>query len=137
MPLKNEYLKTGIIIWHWGVVTGDELISSNREIYNHKFENGCKFQLAELSKVTDFSLTTKDIKALANMDQSLTTEQPQVGVVVAQSDYIFGMSRMWSMLAETETFKTHVVRTIDDALDYLRENGIDIEKPEFPQAELR
>lgn len=135
MPLKNEYLETGVIVWHWGVVTGEELFYSNRAIYEHTFVGKFMFQLLDLTRVTDLRVTTQDIESLARMDTALTAEYPQVGVIVAEDDFIFGMGRMWNSQAESDSFETAVVRTMGEAIEFLQKKEIDIEEPIFQDGE--
>jgi len=135
MPLRNEFLEAGVIVWHWGVVTGEELLHSNRAIYEHRFADRFMFQLLDLTRVTDLKVTPQVIKSLAGMDTAMTAEHPQVGVVIAETDFIFGMGRMWNIQAENDSFETTVVRTMGEAIEILQKRGIDIEEPIFQEGE--
>ena len=131
MPVKNDFLETGVIVWHWAVVTGEELLQSNNAIYEHKFEDKFKFQLLDTTRITELKVTTKEIERLAKTDAAMTVDQPQVAVIVAETDFIYGMGRMWTALAESDTFETAVVRTMGEAIEYLQKKGIHIEEPFF------
>jgi len=135
VPVQLEYREHGVILWHWGVVTGDEVIPANREIYRHVFADAFRFQLIDLAHVTDWRLTAEDMRTLALDDADLTGPHPQVAAVVATSDYLYGMCRMWNMMAETDSFRTYVVRSVDEALELFREHDIELERPVFPGAD--
>lgn len=77
-------------------------------------------------------MTSEEIRQLAAMDGELAPKYPQVAIGVAESDYLYGMIRMWNMQAESATFQTYTVRAIDAAVAIFRQHGIELDVPEYP-----
>ncbi len=124
MPIRHQFFRNGVLIWNWGVITGEEVIPANREIYEHQFDAPFEFQLCDMSEVTDMLLTSDDIRTIAEDDARNTINQAQVSIIVAPTDFVYGMCRMWGFQAETETFATYVVRTKKEAFEILSKNNI-------------
>jgi len=126
MPVKTEYRKNGVILWHEDIVTGEQLIAVNKEIYSHEFQEDFQFQLLVLTDVTEFNVSSRDMKTLADMDTKAERDCKQYACVVARDDFLFGMSRMWNIQADEENFESRVVREIDEALSWLNSKGIEV-----------
>ena len=132
MPIKLEFRAEGTFIWNYGVVTGREILASNRAIYDHKFDGEFLYQIAMNSQVEKLTAQPDDMRKLAEMDREMIGDAAQIGIVVAESDYLFGMSRMWNQQAETDSFHATVVRTVDEAIELLAARGIDAGSFEYP-----
>ena len=128
MPIRHKFYSNGVLIWNWGIITGDEIIPANRKIYEHNFEDDFEFQLCDLSGVTDMQLTPDDIKTIASDDIHGTANLNQVSVIVARTDYIYGMCRMWDMLAGNESFRAYVIRAKEEALEILSKSHIHLNR---------
>jgi len=126
MPVKTEYRKNGVILWHEDIVTGEQLIAVNKEIYSHEFQEDFQFQLLVLTDVTEFNVSSRDMKTLADMDTKAERDCKQYAYVVARDDFLFGMSRMWNIQADEENFESRVVREMDEALSWLNSKGIEV-----------
>ena len=136
MPSLLEFRTQGVFIWNDGVVTGREILASNRAMYTHDFNGEFVYQVAMNSRVEEFTAEPDDMRKLADMDRQFVGLAPLIGVVVAESDYLFGMCRMWNQQAETDSFHATVVRRVDEAKELLLERGIDpgsFEYPPLPQ----
>lgn len=136
MPLRYDFKETGVVIWYWGVVEGRDLVPANRAIYEHEFEGEFKYQFIDTTHVTDFNVSPQEIRQIVDDDLQHTAGLSQVAVMVAPDEHIFAISRMWNIQADDSSFRTMVVKTTDQAMAFLKENGIDIETPAFPGEEL-
>ena len=95
MPSLLDFRTEGVFIFNYGVVTGREILASNRAIYNHQFTGDFVYQVAMNGRVEEFTAEPEDMRKLAEMDRAFVGHSPLLGVVVAESDYLFGMCRMW------------------------------------------
>ena len=127
MPVKNEYKSNGVLITCTDIVNGSELLKSNSGSYKHVYPDGLKFQLVDYSDTTELRLTSKQIEALAAQDSEyLICNPPYIGVLVAKSDFIYGMCRMWQIILDNTPFDTFVARTYQQALEWLHSKDITI-----------
>ena len=78
----------------------------------------------DLSAVTSFQVSAETIKRLAFSEPIFASELPRV--VVAPSDHLYGLARMFASLTEHLRTEVHVVRTLDEAYELLG-----IRSPEF------
>ncbi|MFC1542492.1 hypothetical protein ACFL4M_01210 [Pseudomonadota bacterium] len=126
MSIELEFKSNGVIIWHSGVVTGEDLILANKDVYSYKYDEGLLFQLADLSDVEDFDVSSNDMATLAAMDKQFIKGIKQFGCTVAPTDVLFGFSRQWNMQAEKDVFHTNVVRSMDEAITWFASKGITV-----------
>ncbi len=107
-----------------GIVTDDTL----REAYAAAAQCAAKCGpcrgLWDMSAVTNFEISSDVIRELANDAPIIPADH--IRVVVAPTDYQYGMMRMLQMLGETTRPDLHVVRTLDEAYRLLR-----LQSPEF------
>ncbi|MDH5571395.1 MAG: hypothetical protein OEY89_06490 [Gammaproteobacteria bacterium] len=126
MPITLDFRDNGVIIWERGVITDDQFLNAEYEIYDHKFKGDFQYQLAVMSEVTDFHVSSETMLKVAEIDKNHPNKCKQYAVVVAASDKIFGMCRQWNMNSEDDLFITNVVRNLDDALSWFRKHDIEI-----------
>ena len=126
MSIELEFKSNGVIIWHSGVVTGEDLILANKNVYSYKYDEGLLFQLADLSDVEDFDVSSNDMATLAAMDKQFIKGIKQFGCTVAPTDVLFGASRQWSAQAQRDGFDSHVVRSMDEAIAWFKSKGITV-----------
>lgn len=124
MSIVCEFRSNGVIIWHSGVITGNDLIQANKEIYSHKYDDVFEFQLADLSNVEEFDVSMEDMRILAKMDYEIKIDTKQFACAVAPSDLLFGMSRSWNIQSEKDDFENNVVRRMDEAIAWFKSKGI-------------
>lgn len=70
----------------WGVVTGDELLRANREIYGDERFDEIRYQIVNLTRVERFDVTPADMAVMAENDHAAARANPSVKVAVAASD---------------------------------------------------
>ena len=127
MPIEIDHKDDGVIIWEWGVITDQEFLHAAAEIYHHEGVENYRYQLAEMSRVTDFQVSPQIMRRVAEIDMEAVKNYPQHAIVVASSDLVYGMNQIWRNVSEGESFITNVVRTLDEALKWLKQKGIDVE----------
>ncbi|HLK44710.1 MAG TPA: hypothetical protein VKT18_01920 [Acidimicrobiales bacterium] len=105
-----------------GVGTVAELEAADRVLYSDpRWRPGINVLYDHSELVPSGQATGSDIRALAERD-SLPTAHRLVGhvAVVAASDNVYGLARMWlAQLEPTIAERTTVVRTVDDAYAWL------------------
>jgi len=100
-----------------GRVTDEVLLEgiteSRRFLASHPGVRG----ICDFSRVTEFDVSSEGIRGLARSESG--AEADAVVIIVAPSDLMYGMSRMYSMLTEERRPNRHVVRTMEEAYELL------------------
>jgi hypothetical protein len=86
-----------------------------------------RFAIIDLSGADPFEPTANGLRALAKLPPAMPKiDRPRV--VVAPSDHMFGMARIFEIEGETTRPSLHVVRSVREAWAIL---GVEMEKAEF------
>ena len=129
MPLTYEDTKDGgILVKGKGVISAKEIIEINNDLYRSP-ENilKIKYQLWDLTNVSEILVSSEDINAFAKQDAAAARVNPKMIIaIVASSDLIFGLSRMWEAYSYNSPFQSMVFRNIEDAEKWIDEI---VEKP--------
>jgi hypothetical protein len=80
--------------------------------------------IADFSHVTTVDVASQTIRERAKLPPAMPGAQ--LFVIVAPRDHVYGLSRMFAMMAEQTRPHVHVVRTMEDAYRML-----EITKPQF------
>jgi hypothetical protein len=119
MPYATEFVEggRGIIFRGSGVLTENELVEaklalkSNAEAMRH-----VAFALIDLKNVEELNLDGKSVRRLAGIDELLAKLAANMVVgVVAPSDHIFGIARMWGANASNTGWPINIVRSHAEA----------------------
>lgn len=126
MSIICDFKSNGVIAWHQGVINSNDLIQANKKIYSHKYDEGLEFQLIDVTKVEEFNVSPEDMRILAEMDRNEIKHKKQFACVVAPSDSLFGMARMWNIQSEENNFENNVVRSMEEAITWFKSKDIKI-----------
>src|SRR5580658_8866442 len=80
--------------------------------------------IIDLSKVTEYDVSLEALRRLA--ETSPESAPGDIRIVIAPADHVYGMHRMFQILADKPRPNLHIVRTTDEAYRLLR-----VEVPEF------
>ncbi|MGH7740626.1 MAG: hypothetical protein ACRENS_01240 [Candidatus Eiseniibacteriota bacterium] len=125
MSYTTEFIDDGRGLIHTatGVLSGEELIAGALRA-RAELERGGRLEygLTDLSAVTEMRVKPEDLRRLAE-EQSVTSKlMPKaIAAVVAPSDHIFGLARMWEAYADETGWTTRVFRDRPSAEEWLRE----------------
>ncbi len=111
---KVAYIKA------WGKLTIDEILTEGAKMFAEtEWKNGFNI-LCDYQEVTGFNPTYDDIRKIVNQDKH---HEPLFNnskcAVVAKTDLVFGLSRMWEILSENTNLEKMVFRDIHQAKDWL------------------
>ena len=127
MPIKVKCLDNGlgVLFIGEGIVTGDDIINSNRKIFSSKERmKKYKYGLIDYSNITQFKVSNSEIAIIASQDEK-ASEYISDGVVAvaAKKDLEFGLNRMWQIIVENTglQWETMVFRDIDAAERWIKE----------------
>ncbi len=126
MSITCEFKPNGVLVWHKGIISGNDFFQANHDIHSHEYHDGFQFQLIDLTEVDKLNVTAEEIRKLAKMDQNSRKFKKRFACVVAPTDHLFAMSRVWNMQSEGDYFETNVVHTMRDAIEWFESKGIRI-----------
>jgi hypothetical protein len=87
--------------------------------------------IADFSAVTSFQVSPQTARELAR-SSPIMAEPNRVRVIVAPSDHIFGMMRLFQLEGESTRPNLHVVRTMNEALAVLG-----VQDPKFERLHMK
>jgi len=99
------------------VLTYSEVLAQWDEIRSHPNHDPTFNYLTDLTKVTDYKISTMELKKLGKIEDPFSLSS--LRVVVAPTDLLFGMVRMYEFSGELRHPKVYTVRTIEEALRIL------------------
>jgi hypothetical protein len=125
MPHKDERLDGGrgmVRVWT-GAVAASELTAATVADYLGR-ENWPKVEyfISDFTGVTDLQATTDEIRELSSVEARTATFVPGLAMaVVAPSDFMYGMARMWQVFAQETGWSVGVFRSRAEADAWVRE----------------
>ena len=87
--------------------------------------------IADLSAVTSFEVSPETARELARLSP-IMADPNRVRVIVAPSDHIFGMMRLFQLEGEPTRPNLHVVHTMNEALAVLG-----VQDPKFERVQMK
>lgn len=127
MPIEMKYLDDGrgVIYIGEGIVTGEDIISANRQFFSSKeIMTKNVYGLIDYSDITKFEVSTSELETIASQNEK-ASEYLTDGMiaVVATNDLVFGISRMWEALVENTGLQWEIVvlRAKEDAEAWIQE----------------
>ena len=119
MPVTTRFTDSnrGFRTTGTGVLAGAELVKAKLALEaDEAAVRGLAFAICDFSEVTQIELTSDDVKTIAEIDVRLSAWAPDVVVaVIAPRDAVYGMSRIWEVLAEPTGWPIGIFRRAVDA----------------------
>ncbi len=119
----------GLVLSCHGPVTGHEFIRRTEELLQSPDSiRQLRYSIIDLTTVSAFDASTDQVQRVVDLEFAALAPKLLVAVI-APTDLAFGMSRMWSSLAETTGWSIRVFRQAAEANRWLqqgmdhRENG--------------
>ena len=110
----------GIVGTSVGLVSGQDLLDATARLREEVEGNPrIRYAVMDFSAIPEETIATESFRVLAI--QRIESVSGIIVVVVAPSEVLFGLSRMWEMLAERERLISRVVRTRAEAITWLQD----------------
>jgi hypothetical protein len=126
MPVRVEYAKdgTGVVLYHEGVVTGEELYAAISQVYQDNRYPDLKFWIGDRTDCTQFLAGYDWQQKIVGLNRKESSRNPgMLLALVSPKDLAFGMSRMFQAISEGDLFKTEVFRDRDSAEKWIKEES--------------
>ena len=102
-----------------GLVSGQDLLDATARLREEVEGNPrIRYAVMDLSAIPEETIATESLRVLAT--ERIESASGIMVVVVAPGEVLFGLSRMWEMLAERKGLISRVVRTQAEAITWLQ-----------------
>ncbi len=123
MPYQVTYKQNGqrLCFRYWGDLTSAEVLQSLRERLPDKNDiQQVKVLLADHSAVVSMESDNHEVREAAYWFKKLAEHNPEVKLaVIAPSDLLYGISRMWEVYLDGIAWPHMVFRSVDEAEAWL------------------
>jgi hypothetical protein len=133
ITIKDSDDGIGSILTSWGIVKENDIfdaIKKDREL--NKFSpNKHKYHISDHTTAEEIEFTSRGVKLLTEVCKAAAQVNPKlIAAVVAENDFIYGLSRMWQLLSDETDWEIKVFRNRKDAENWVRQrvkekHGID------------
>jgi hypothetical protein len=111
MAIQINYLDNGIgiEIIASGIVTGDEIIKAQEEIYNEENLQKQKYQIIDRTHCTEYQVSSEDIERISDIDNRASEVNSYIIIAVVSSTPLqYGITRMWQAYIKEDRFVTKI-----------------------------
>ena len=129
MPIAMEFYDNGVVVRHTGVITDDELIQAERELYAYVYREQLQFQIIDLADVEVSQASGETMRFLGQTDYALAKSLDRQHIVVVAPTHGRSQSIIWEAWvqdadAHDPAILMEIVNTIDEAIRWLGNNGV-------------
>ncbi len=125
MPIRLKFADDGRgVLYHCtGLITGRDFIEANRGIASAPERvKDCSYAVVDSTLINDFNISVQDIELMADQGRTASGAHPDiVPAVIAPSDPLYGVSRMWELMSGDTAWEKMVFRSKDEARAWLGE----------------
>ncbi|HEY2806887.1 MAG TPA: hypothetical protein VGI92_13600 [Gemmatimonadales bacterium] len=127
MTFISEFFADGATIRFGGRTTGAEVLEAKRKFFGHKFEKNPVYVLCDFTHVEKLEVSADDIERIVSQDLRAAHKNPALAeVIIAPEPHQFGLARMWEQQVTDERPHTHVTKTREGAIQWLKEQDITV-----------
>ena len=129
MPIAMEFYDNGVVVRHTGVITDDELLQAERDIYDYVYREQLQFQIIDLADVEVSQASGEPMRFLGQTDYALAKSLDRQHIVVVAPTHGRSQSIIWEAWvqdadAHDPAILMEIVNTIDEAIRWLGNNGV-------------
>ena len=114
MPYELSWEDSGVVFRFSGVVSDEELVAANEEVYASPLFPIMRYQIFDVSMIEKFQVSSEAVRAAADSDRSAAKRNPdvKVAIIITSSPFLRGLANMYALSHEahggswvTETFE--------------------------------
>jgi hypothetical protein len=87
MPYTTEWLNHGIIWTYTDILTGNELLESNLEIFGDERFDELRYQIVDLRAITAIQATESHMRKIAHLDMAAALTNSRIKIAVVFPTY--------------------------------------------------
>lgn len=125
MPYSTEWEARGVVWRFWGIVTGEELLRSNHEIYGDSRFDEISYQIVDLTRVDAFAVTEDDMLVMAASDRAAALSNSRIRVAVAAKDAnVKRLSGVYESASIRSPWVQRIFESVEDARQWVEEVAV-------------
>ena len=98
MPYEVSWEPSGVVQRYSGVVSDEDVIAANREVYANPLLPAMKYQIVDFSTIEKLDVSNATVQAVAGMDERAAVLNPGVKVaIITSAPFVRGMSNMYAL----------------------------------------
>jgi len=117
-----------LLLAYEGDIRGREIEAANQKMAEHVVRLKPVGGLADLTAIRTFNVTAEDMRRVALQPSPYPPETPRF--IIAPTDHLFGMARMYEIIADRPPEKLKVVRSWQAALAELGVKELNLKRIE-------
>jgi hypothetical protein len=120
MPYKTIWQANGIVWTYSGVLTGNELLNSNFEIFGDERFDDLRYQIVDLTAVEKIEVARSHVRKIAHLDMAASRSNPRikVAIVTTAPDGQF-ISDIYKQYTEGKSpWVTKIFTAMDEAMQW-------------------
>lgn len=125
MPVKFNFLEDGrgVEFISTGVVTGDEVIAANKQIYTDEILVKLRYKIIDRTGCTDYRVYSEALRVIADQDREAAKVNANfVILIVSPTPVQYGFTRMWQSYIEGTGLRVEQFNDRQSAGKWLDEN---------------
>lgn len=117
MPYLITWQKQGVIWRYSGVLTGEDLLQSNFDIFGDERFDDIRYQIVNLIAVDSIEVTEKHMRKVAHLDMAAARTNPRVKVaVVSNSEAATQLNVYYDKYCDEKSpWETKVFSSVEEA----------------------
>jgi hypothetical protein len=121
MPFNATYGARGVDVLFSGRCTGEEILDMHSRVYSHRYEEGFHYVIADFSRVEYLDIQIADLLRMAEHDRQYLLRNPSyLLATIAPQAPVSGWLRTFEGFMEGTSLRSHIVRTREEAITWLR-----------------
>ncbi len=111
MPIKIKYTEDGLGIKYiaYGLVTGNDIIEANKDIYSRKDFSNYRYKIADRTECTEYRVNGSEVRVIADQEkEAAKINSDFIVALISKSDNQYGMTRMYHAYMGDEGFLSEV-----------------------------
>ena len=112
----------GVLFQFWDVVSGDELVQSNLDVYADPRFESIECELVIFSDSVEFAASSESVRRVAKMDATASQRNPNIVVAIVASQLVIqGLVNLYRLQSDFEgsTWETEFFETVDEARTWI------------------
>jgi hypothetical protein len=121
MPYNITWKPGGVIWTFHGILTGQDGVKANLDIYGDPRFDDLQYGIVDLSKVKQFDLTGEDVEAAAALDEAATITNPRlILAIVAHESEAVKFAELYKSAMSESSWKVEIFQSMEDAEEWVR-----------------
>lgn len=122
MPIQVKYMNdgVGVELIASDVITGEDIITANNKINNHKDFTRKKYKLINRILVTEYRVNNDEIPIIAEQEIAASKINPDIVIaIISTTDHQMGMTRMYQAYLSESGLKTAIFKDRESAIGWI------------------